>query len=229
MLALDSVRWRATRRHLLVLVGHGNDGDGSQMALHDFDHEDGESMESTASLLLRARAGDEQARNALLCRYQQVLCRWAHGRLPRRARDLLETDDLVQDTLIRALRNLDHFTPRGEGSFLAYLRTMLLNQIREEIRRTGRRKRLQLSAEDLQAAGPSPLDQAITAETFERYEAALNNLEPQTREAVLLWLEFGYTHGQIAAAGGGPSENAVRMRVARALAQIAKDMSATRR
>jgi len=197
------------------------------MALGGHDPDDN-SMESTASLLFRARTGDEEARGKLLSRYQEVLERWARGRLPRRARGLLETGDLVQNTLIRALTHLDRFTPRGEGSFLAYLRTILLNEIRSEIRRTRRREWTRLSAENLQENTPSPLEQVIASESYGRYEAALSKLPRRTREAVILWLEFGYTHRQIAAAGCGPSENAVRMLVTRALAKLAADMSATR-
>ena len=49
-------------------------------------------------------------------RYLPRLSRWASGRLPRWARDLSDTDDLVQDTLIRSVANLGHFEARGEGA-----------------------------------------------------------------------------------------------------------------
>lgn len=53
-------------------------------------------LESTAELLDLVRRGDPGARERLASRYLQVLHRLAHGRLPSRARDLLDTDDLVQ-------------------------------------------------------------------------------------------------------------------------------------
>src|SRR5262245_47092351 len=59
--------------------------------------------ETTLVLLERAKTGDEAALNELLGRYRPVLRRWASGRLPRNRRDLLETDDLVQETLVRAI------------------------------------------------------------------------------------------------------------------------------
>jgi DNA-directed RNA polymerase specialized sigma24 family protein len=51
------------------------------------------------------------------------------------ARDLRDTDDLVQDTLLRAFKRLETFENRGEGAFLAYLRQSLLNAIRDDLRR----------------------------------------------------------------------------------------------
>jgi len=57
-------------------------------------------LESTAILLTRVRAGDRGAR-----------------RLPRYARDLVEADDLVQISLLRALDQVKSFEPRLEGAF----------------------------------------------------------------------------------------------------------------
>jgi hypothetical protein len=55
--------------------------------------------DSSLALLSRAKRGDAAALDALLERYRPRLLRWAHRRLPHWARDLAETDDLVQDTL----------------------------------------------------------------------------------------------------------------------------------
>ena len=92
------------------------------------------SWESTLSLLTRAREGDEQALNDLFARYLPPLRRWASGRLPRWARDLADTPDLVQDTLFHVFRKVETFEHRGEGAFQAYLRQALMNRIRNELR-----------------------------------------------------------------------------------------------
>ena len=92
-------------------------------------------MTATLFLLERVRAGDTAALNRLLDRYLPRLSRWASGRLPQWARDLSDTDDLVQDTLIRSVANLDHFEASGEGALQAYLRGAVMNRIRDEIRR----------------------------------------------------------------------------------------------
>src|SRR5881409_4105368 len=96
-----------------------------------------DNVESTASLLARVRAGDEEARARLVVRYRTLLRRWAHGRVPPRVRALIDTEDVVQETLLRALEKAGRFEPRREGAFLAYLRTILLNEIRAALRRVG--------------------------------------------------------------------------------------------
>ena len=95
-------------------------------------------LESTADLLSRVRGGDPAAREQLFARYLPILKRWAHGRLPGSARNLADTDDLIQTSLLRALNRVGEFEPRHEGAFLAYLRQTLLNALRDEIRRSRR-------------------------------------------------------------------------------------------
>src|SRR5690349_24653258 len=65
--------------------------------------EKGLAESSTAGLLAMARTGDDGARDQLAARYLPVLRRWAHGRLPARARGLVDTDDLVNETMLHAL------------------------------------------------------------------------------------------------------------------------------
>lgn len=177
-------------------------------------------LESTATLLQLVRHGDRPARERLAARYLQVLRRLAHGRLPLRARDLVDTDDLVQVTLVRALDHVEEFEPRHEGAFLAYMRRILLNQIRDEIRRVARRPARSELEGDPPAPDRSPLEEAIGRETVERYEAILDQLKEEQREAIILRLELGFTYQQIAEALGRDSPNAVRMMVTRALVRL---------
>jgi hypothetical protein len=79
------------------------------------------SWDSTLSLLTRARGGDEEELDELFGRYVPLLRRWAAGRLPRRIRDLADTPDLVQDTMLQVFKNIEGFEHRGEGAFHAYL------------------------------------------------------------------------------------------------------------
>ena len=95
--------------------------------------------ESTFRLLDRARSGDQEALERLFGRYLRPLQRWARGRLPGWARDLADTDDLVQDTLVQTFKKIDGFEPRGVGALQAYLRQAVLNRIRDELRRKRRR------------------------------------------------------------------------------------------
>lgn len=181
----------------------------------------GADLESTASLLTRARQGDRAAREALVGRYLPALRRFAHGRLPPGARDLVDTHDLVQNTIIRALNHLDRFEPRREGAFLAYLRQILVNQIRDEARRAAARPARMVLSESVPVDSPSPLEEAIGRENLEVYEAALQRLSPPQREAIVLRVELGFSYPQIAEALGRQSPNAARMLIARAMVRLA--------
>jgi RNA polymerase sigma-70 factor (ECF subfamily) len=180
--------------------------------------------EHTSVLLGRIRSGDRAAREILFARYLPLLKRWARHRLPQSARDLRDTDDLVQDTLLRALGRLEGFENRGEGAFLAYLRQSLLNAIRDDLRNALARPRKTEIDEALPDPRPSTLDEVIGRDRMERFERALATLTDEQREAIVLRIEFGFSHQQVAEAIGKPTANAARMTVARALVELAKAM-----
>jgi len=183
------------------------------------------SLESTASLLIRVREGHAPAREELMGRYVTMLGRWAHGRVPRAARDLVDTDDLVQSTLIRALSHLDTFESRGEGAFLGYLRQVLLNQIRDEARRARRRpQHVDLEESVESSSSPSPLEEAIGRERLDRYETSLAKLGEAQRGAVVLRIEMGMRYRDIAEALDVPSANAARALVGRGMVHLAQLM-----
>jgi DNA-directed RNA polymerase specialized sigma24 family protein len=90
---------------------------------------------STLDLLERFKLGDEQAVNLLVERSIPPLRRWARGRLPAWARGFAETQDLVQNVIVRALPRLKEFEARHPGALQAYLRQVVANHIRDEIRK----------------------------------------------------------------------------------------------
>jgi RNA polymerase sigma factor (sigma-70 family) len=140
-------------------------------------------FESTCHLIDRARAGDQEAMERLFTRHLKPLQRWASGRLPRWARDLADTDDLVQETLLQTFKRIEGFEPRGVGALQAYLRQAVLNRIRDELRRKGRAPEgTELDGLEVDQAS-SPLEQAIGHEAVERYEQALERLTPRERKA----------------------------------------------
>jgi RNA polymerase sigma-70 factor, ECF subfamily len=184
------------------------------------------SSESSRALLERGRAGDADALDILFARYLPLFNRWAAGRLPAWARDLADTRDLVQDSLLRTLRQLDRFEIRGEGALAAYVRAAILNRIREEIRRSSRRP--QHDPLDTTSATPSqmdeglsPLDAAIGVEDAERYERALARLTPDEQEAIVARLEGGCDYTELAAILGKPTTGAARQAARRAVIKLA--------
>lgn len=181
-------------------------------------------LDSTFALIERVRGGDEEALELLMARHVAPLRRWARGRLPRWARDLADTDDLVQETLLRTFKKIDDFEVRGVGALQAYLRQAVLNRIRDELRRKSRAPmRVEVEGLRVEAAG-SPLEEAIGREAVERYEAALTRLKPQEREAIIARVELDYTYEELAVALGKPTPDAARKTAQRALLRLAEEM-----
>lgn len=178
-------------------------------------------LETTGTLLALAGGGDERARDRLAARYLQALRRWARGRLPQGARDLVDTDDVVQSAIYRAMNRVGEFENRGSGAFLAYMRQILLNQIRDESRRARRRPVHGVIPEDLGTGDPSPLEQLISQEKLARYEQSLAALVPSQRGAIILRLEMGLRYREIAETMGLPSDTAARMLVSRGVVNLA--------
>jgi RNA polymerase sigma-70 factor (ECF subfamily) len=181
-------------------------------------------LDSTVALLGRIKSGDATAREQLIARYLPLLQRWAHGRLPPHARGMLETGDLVQVTLLRSLDRLDQFEARREGAFLAYLRTALMNVLRNEIRRSVRGGNDALP-EEVADERASFLEEMIGKEVIEAYESGLATLPATMQEAIILKVEFQFGHREIAEAIGSPSPNAARMVVSRAMVRLSKAMA----
>src|SRR4051794_30582625 len=95
-------------------------------------------VHSSARLLAAARRGDANALDELIARYLPKLHCWAHGRLPRWARTMADTADLVHDAVLKTLGRLETFEPRSRHALAAYLREAVRNRIRDEHRRIGR-------------------------------------------------------------------------------------------
>lgn len=176
------------------------------------------------TLIGRVQDGDENALDRLFSRYIHPLSAWAHCRLPPHARGLLETDDLVQEALLRTLSSIDQFEAKRAGALHAYLRTAILNRIRDELRRVKAKRPADESASGIVDRGPTPQDRAIWNTELEQYDAALMAQRPEAREALIARLELGMSYREIAIALDKPSADAARMMVTRALAQLAERM-----
>src|SRR5215813_13814161 len=178
------------------------------------------SDEPTIELVISARAGDRLALEALLERCLPPVKRWAHGRLPPHARAALDTGDLVQEAAMHVLARLDKFEPRHVGAMQAYLRMSVVNRIRDEIRRVGRRPEMvEMSSEPISDA-TSPIEAAIRVQAYERYRSALGQLRPRDREMVVARIEMQWNVEQIAQRFTMPSLDAARVAVSRALKRL---------
>lgn len=180
----------------------------------------------TRELLRRAKDGDRLALEQLMSRYVPRLRRWANGRLPMHARSLLDTADLVQDTLLRVVQGLDRIEVRGPGGFQAYVRQAVLNRIRDEVRWAQIRPGPDGVPESLPDRQPTPVENAIGADLMGQYEAGMARLSEEDRQLLHLRIELDFSYDEIAAMTGREKRNAARMAVQRALSRLADAMGA---
>ena len=180
---------------------------------------------ATAELLRDIRKGNRDAEQRLYDRCLPLLQRWAHGRMPHSARDISDTDDLVQVTLMRALRHLDEFESNGSGSFLAYLRQILLNEVRAELRkRRHRGEKVDIDELPLADERASVVEHLVGQERLREFENALAGLGRDEQELIVMRIEFGMSYPEIALETSA-TPDAVRMKVARALKGIANHLA----
>jgi RNA polymerase sigma factor (sigma-70 family) len=182
--------------------------------------------ESSMELLVGVRQGDAASLDRLLARHLPPLKRWASGRLPPWARDLCETQDIVQESMLRALKQLKTFEPTPEGGLRAYFRRAVANRICDEIRRVRRRGVEHELTDRIEAPTPSPFEEAVGRELVARYEQALAGLRPQERAALVARLEEEQSYQEIAERLGKPSSAAARVAVGRALVKLEARMKA---
>ncbi len=103
----------------------------------------------------KARAGDQRALGTLFQRHVPKMRRWASGRLPRWARGMVDTDDIIQETLLKTVANIEAFEVRRDGALQAYLRQALRNRVVDEVRKATRRPRIDEISERHPDAGAS--------------------------------------------------------------------------
>ena len=177
---------------------------------------------SDAALARLAAAGDDRAFGLLVQRHKEALYRL----LRRYTGDREEAYEAVHEAFIaawRALSRYDHDRPFG-----AWLRKIAINKARDRGRRMVVRRlifgsRALDDTEALTAADPRPsADQTlIDDEVSERLDAAIGQLPPALKEALLLTSFEGLSQ-QEAAAILGVSVKAVETRAYRARKLLAE-------
>lgn len=187
----------------------------------------------TLSLIARARSGDRDAAAELCERYAPRVRGLAALRLGSTLVDMWDCEDVVQETLLAAMRGLDGFRPGSDGRFVAWLASIVESRI-QDARRSGRaRKRgggaVQRRADlgittlsSLVGGDParSPSDVAASAEIDGRLERALLALGSPMREVVYHKLVLEMEHDEIAAELGLASADSSRALMHKALARL---------
>lgn len=186
--------------------------------------------ESDERLVARAVAGDQGALSTLLARHEDRARRIARIRMGRRVRSFLESQDVVQNSLLVATQQLEKFQGQGPGSFVAWLSRIVENQVRDAAKYAGAVKRDPDRVVPLDLAGASsrrsvldppdhgarPSEIAMDAELREAFDACVAALPADMREVVLLRDYANEDWETIAAKLERSSEGAIRQLYRRA-------------
>jgi RNA polymerase sigma-70 factor (ECF subfamily) len=124
-------------------------------------------------------------------------------------------DDLVQETLLRAIANIDSFQPGTNMS--AWMFTILRNLFRSEYRK--RRREVEDTDGSYAESLKSHPEQASRLE-FQEFRTALSKLPPDQREALILVGASGFSYEE-AANICGCAVGTIKSRVNRARTRLA--------
>jgi RNA polymerase sigma-70 factor (ECF subfamily) len=136
------------------------------------------------------------APDAKLTRFRDYLRVLARVQLDLKLQAKLDPSDVVQQTLLKAQKNLDQFRGQTDGELAAWLRRILANTLTDAVRKFGREVTLERSMAEtidqssarleawLAADGSSPSEQAARQEQVLRLADALGQL-PDDQRAVI--------------------------------------------
>ncbi|MBN1420897.1 MAG: sigma-70 family RNA polymerase sigma factor [Planctomycetes bacterium] len=144
-----------------------------------------EEQSAFEDLLVRAQEGDRAALDALIGRERPRLEGFVRSRLGEGLARRIEVDDVLQEALLRAVRDFAGFVPRGDDSLFRWLSGIALHVIQEAASRFGRARAVGLDS-DVPARGPSPSHLLRRIERFDRLQAALDRLSAEHREVIRL-------------------------------------------
>lgn len=181
-----------------------------------------------AAVLAKARQGDGEAFRTLV----DLHARAAFGLAYRLTGNEGDAEDIVQESFIRAYRQLGRFEARA--SFATWLHRIVVNCAVDTLRaRQSRREEMLPDAVDcaddrLRSGGPSPERLAGSTEIRERVAASMAALTPQERVAFALRHYEGRTIDEIGRALG-LQKSAAKHAVFRAVRKLRAALEPLRR
>ena len=199
-------------------------------------------VDETVQLLMRWANGDQQALAELVAADAPWIETHVRARLGNHLRQRVDTQDIVQNTLLNVLRAGPRFVCSDRGHLRALLARMVENTIRAEAHHqaAGKRDRRREVRADPAGATASvlildrhaasitdPGSAAGNAETRDWLRLALELLDPDDRN-VILWREYEGLPFAVVAERLAMTEDAARMRFGRALPKLARKLKALR-
>lgn len=157
-------------------------------------------MTSDEELVARATAGDHDAFNQLVKRWERPIFALAYRTLGREE----EARDVVQDAFLRAYRGLKGF--KGEAKFSSWLYRITLNLCRDWMRKERRAPAAQvpegvdpIDLADEQAAPTESVEDLVARrEMSDAVQLAMAELPEEQRTAIMLKEYHGLTFQEIA-------------------------------
>jgi RNA polymerase sigma-70 factor (ECF subfamily) len=193
--------------------------------------------EQFAELIREARADDGHALGRLFNAYRPLLLFLARAELGSELKEKLGPSDLVQETFVDAQQDFSAFTSHTQEEFIAWLSTLLKNNLKDAMRRFKRSKKREVrrelpidafeSRELLNKLAvrddSSPSRQALTKEEKQRLHAAIGRLSRGYREVILWRFQHMLSWKEIAARLER-SEDAAMMLLNRAIKRLKKEL-----
>ena len=189
----------------------------------------------TQLLVTLAKGGDNSALDRLCRVYGERVRRIVRLRMGSELRSKLESMDMVQDTLMCALRDLGDFTYRDEGDFLRWLSRIVENRLRDNVDKLHAdkrdiRKEVRLDNKERTTEGgfvgtAGPIDVTTPSviisrkEEMDKLEKAIDALKPEYREVIVLKRLEGLSYKEIGERLG-KSADAVGMLLSRAMVSL---------
>jgi len=163
---------------------------------------------SSHGLVERAQQGDQDAFSRLFEKCRPRLAVIIHCRLSSDLRRDADVDDILQETMLRAFRDIQRFEYRAPGSFMSWLVRIAEHVVVDMARAQDRQKRagehVRLRSES-NPGGPEPAHSYTPSRIFRENESlgqlveTLNLLPEDYRRVILLAKVEGLSISEIAA------------------------------
>lgn len=195
--------------------------------------------DETRDLLVAWHGGDEAAFTALVHEHTPWIEATVRRRLGPMLRQRVDTQDIVQNTLIEVLRDGPRFVVADRQHLRALLARMVENVLRVQAhhgqahKRDVRREVVPSASQSVlfldaqPGSGATPSQAAAADEEHAWVRLAVEMLEPDDR-LVILWREFQGSSFADIAQRLGVAEDAARMRFNRALPKLARKLETLR-
>lgn len=131
-------------------------------------------------LIIACQNGDKQAFNELITIYYPYVSKF----LLKLTMNETDSEDLVQDTFIKLIRNIEKFDIHGKAAFATYLMTIARNCYLDYLRKN---KNITLCIDDQEIADTKVMEDKVI-QSLEAAEVlkAINGLPPEQGQAIRL-------------------------------------------